>query len=53
MEDNEDIAVEPSTPISESRLNEYEVEFSKVESTLGALADGIDPTAAASWISKT
>ncbi|MBA4812756.1 MAG: hypothetical protein H2035_04345 [Acidimicrobiales bacterium] len=52
MENNEDTAADSRTPLIESQLNEYEVEFSKVESTLSALADGIDPTAAASWISK-
>jgi|TARA_B100001250_G_scaffold298768_1_gene260330 hypothetical protein len=52
VENNEDIVVEADTPLSESKLNEYEVEFSKVESTLSALADGIDPTAAASWIDE-
>ena len=52
MQDNEDIATPVDVSLSEAKLNESEVEFSKVESTLNALTDGIDPTVAASWIDK-
>jgi hypothetical protein len=48
-----DLAVEPNAPLAEQDLNEYEIEFSKVESTLRALADETDPAMAVSWISKT
>ena len=53
MDNDGDSGVESSTPITEEELDAYEIEFSKVESTLRALVDGTDPVMAASWVSET
>ena len=44
--------VHPQTSLSEAQLNDLEVEFSKVESTLRALADDTDPGTAAAWVGQ-
>ncbi|MDP6902552.1 MAG: hypothetical protein QGF99_11250 [Acidimicrobiales bacterium] len=53
MDNDRDSGVESSTPLTEGELDQYEIEFSKVESTLRALADGTDPAMAASWVNET
>ncbi|MEC7828884.1 MAG: hypothetical protein VX360_01290 [Actinomycetota bacterium] len=53
MDNDRDSGVESSEPLTEGELDQYEIEFSKVESTLRSLADGTDPVMAASWVSKT
>ncbi|MDE0872635.1 MAG: hypothetical protein OSA88_02020 [Acidimicrobiales bacterium] len=40
----------PRTSLSEAQLDNLEVEFSKVESTLRALADDMDPGTASAWV---
>jgi len=48
---NEDKNVmDPRTSLSEAQLDNLEVEFSKVESTLRALADDTDPGTASAWV---
>lgn len=44
--------VHPQTSLSEAQLNDLEVEFSKVEATLRALADDTDPGTAAAWVGQ-
>ncbi|HJL98556.1 MAG: hypothetical protein QGF99_10175 [Acidimicrobiales bacterium] len=53
MDNDRDSTVESSAPLTEGELDGYEIEFSKVESTLRALADGTDPVLAASWVNET
>lgn len=48
---NEDKNVmHPRTSLTEAQLDNLEVEFSKVESTLRALADDMDPGTASAWV---
>ena len=50
---NEDKNVlQARTSLSETQLDDLEVEFSKVEATLRALADDTDPGTAAAWVSQ-
>ncbi|MEO1971239.1 MAG: hypothetical protein ABGX07_06770 [Pirellulaceae bacterium] len=42
----------PRTSLSEAQLDNLEVEFSKVESTLRALADDTDPGTASAWVGQ-
>jgi len=53
VDNDRDSGVESSAPLTEGELDQYEIEFSKVESTLRALADGTDPVMAASWVNET
>ena len=50
---NEDaLELRESRPLIGSELDELEIEFSKVESTLKSLADGVAPAAAAKWLNE-
>ena len=53
MDNGRDSDVELGAPLTEGELDGYEIEFSKVETTMRALADGTDPATAASWVSET
>ena len=47
MTNEDELELRESRPLIGSELDELEIEFSKVESTLKSLADGVAPAAAA------
>jgi len=48
----DELELRESRPLIGSELDELEIEFSKVESTLKSLADGVAPAAAAKWLNE-
>ena len=52
MTNEDELELRESRPLIGSELDELEIEFSKVESTLKSLADGVSPAAAAKWLNE-
>ena len=52
MTNEDELELRESRPLIGSELDELETEFSKVESTLKSLADGVVPAAAAKWLNE-
>ncbi|MCS5688013.1 MAG: hypothetical protein VX785_04860 [Actinomycetota bacterium] len=52
MTSEDEIVVNAPTSFTEAQLDDLEVEFSKVESTLKALADDVDPSTVAGWLDQ-
>ena len=48
----EEVVVSVTTSLTEAQLDDVEVEFLKVESTLKALADNADPDTASAWLDQ-
>ena len=52
MNSGEEVVVSVPTSLTEAQLDDVEVEFLKVESTLKALADNADPDTASAWLDQ-
>ena len=52
MTSEDEFVVNAPTSFTEAQLDDLEVEFSKVESTLKALADDVDPSTVAAWLDQ-
>ncbi|MCH2624920.1 MAG: hypothetical protein VX823_11450 [Actinomycetota bacterium] len=52
MNSEEEVVVSVPTSLTEAQLDDVEVEFLKVESTLKALADNADPDTASAWLDQ-
>ncbi|MCS5673400.1 MAG: hypothetical protein VX983_07445 [Actinomycetota bacterium] len=52
MSSEDERVIQPQTSLTEAQLDDLEVEFAKVESTLRALADDTDPGVATAWIGQ-